>query len=75
PKRRKAILRVFGNSKAAKKDIVAAVEAMRSLDIEEDVRQEALAYAQKAKKSLSLYRGPAKSELVSLLDFVVTRSL
>ncbi|MEM3064573.1 MAG: polyprenyl synthetase family protein [Candidatus Nitrosotenuis sp.] len=75
PKRRKAILKVFGNPKAAKKDIVASVEAMRSLDIEEDVRREALAYAEKAKRSLSSYVGPAKSELVSLLDFVVTRSL
>ncbi|MEW6043270.1 MAG: polyprenyl synthetase family protein [Thermoproteota archaeon] len=75
PKRKRIILRVFGNARAAKKEIVAAVEAMRSLDIEEDVRREALAYAEKAKRSLSAYRGPAKAEMVSLLDFVVTRSL
>jgi geranylgeranyl diphosphate synthase type I len=75
PKRKRAILKVFGNAKATKKDIIVAVEAMRSLDIEEDVRQEALAYAEKAKRSLSLYRGPAKVEMVSLLNFVVTRSL
>lgn len=74
-KRKKSILKVFGNPRAAKKDIVIAVDVMRSLDIDAKVRDEALAYAEKAKRSLSSYRGPAKDELVSLLDFVVTRSL
>jgi geranylgeranyl diphosphate synthase type I len=48
---------------------------MRSLEIEKDVRREALQYADKAKRSLSAYSGPAKAELISLLDFVVKRSL
>jgi geranylgeranyl diphosphate synthase type I len=75
PKRRNAILKVFGNSRASKKDIISAVDAMRSLNIEKDVRDAALSYAEKAKRSLSSYSGPAKKEMVSLLDFVVTRSL
>jgi geranylgeranyl diphosphate synthase type I len=75
PKRRKTILKVFGNSRASKKDIISAVDAMRSLDIERDVRNAALSYAEKAKRSLSKYSGPAKKEMIALLDFVVTRSL
>ncbi len=75
PKSRRRILKVFGNSRAAKKDIISAVNVMRSLDIEEDVRRVALSYAEKAKRSLSLYSGPAKKEMITLLDFVVTRSL
>jgi geranylgeranyl diphosphate synthase type I len=75
PKSRRKILRVFGNPRAAKNDIVSAVEVMRSLEIEEDVRREALSYAKKAKRSLEKYSGPAKKEMITLLDFVVTRSL
>ena len=75
PKSRKIILKVFGNSRAAKKDIISAVDVMRSLDIEEDVRKEAMSYAERAKRSLSSYSGPAKKEMIALLDFVVTRSL
>ncbi|MFY9300720.1 MAG: polyprenyl synthetase family protein [Candidatus Nitrosotenuis sp.] len=75
PKSKKAILKVFGNPRAAKKDIISAVNVMRSLDIEDDVREQALAYAEKAKRSLLPYSGPAKKEMIALLDFVVTRSL
>lgn len=75
PKRKRMILKVFGNQRATRKDIQYAVDAMRYLDIESDVRNEALKYAQKAKMSLSAYSGSAKAEMVSLLDFVVKRSL
>jgi geranylgeranyl diphosphate synthase type I len=75
PKKKRVILRVFGNPKATKKEISDAVQAMRSLEIEKDVRREALQYADKAKRSLSAYSGSAKAELISLLDFVVKRSL
>lgn len=74
PKSRKAILKVFGNLKATKQEIGRAVQIMRSLGIEEDVRREALSYADRAKKSLSKYAS-GKDELVTLLDFVVKRSL
>jgi geranylgeranyl diphosphate synthase type I len=74
-KTKNVILKVFGNPKAAKKQINEAVGAMRSLQIERDVRREALQYADKAKRSLSPYSNSAKAELVSLLDFVVKRSL
>jgi geranylgeranyl diphosphate synthase type I len=74
-KSKKVILKAFGNSKATKKMINEAVQAMHSLEIEKDVRREALQYADRAKKSLSTYTGAAKSELSSLLDFVVKRSL
>lgn len=72
---KKTILRVFGNFKASKKELHEAVEVIRSLGIEKNVRNEALKYADKAKKSLSKYDGNPKKDLVDLLDFVVKRSL
>ncbi|MCE9651591.1 MAG: polyprenyl synthetase family protein [Nitrosarchaeum sp.] len=72
---RKVILKAFGNSKATKKDLKNAVDVIRSLGIEEEVRTQALKYAEMAKKSLSEYSGSAKTELTDLLDFVVRRSL
>ena len=72
---KKIILKAFGNSKISKNDLNKAVEVIRSLNIEENVRKQALKYADKAKKSLSKYSGPAKVELISLLDFVVKRSV
>ncbi|MDH3395420.1 MAG: polyprenyl synthetase family protein [Nitrosopumilus sp.] len=72
---KKIILKAFGNSKVSKKDLSKAVDVIRSLGIEENVRKQALKYAEKAEKSLSKYSGSAKMELISLLDFVVKRSV
>ena len=72
---KKIILKAFGNSKISKKDLSKAVDAIRSLGIEENVRKQALKYAEKAEKSLGSYSGSAKTELISLLDFVVKRSV
>lgn len=72
---KKTILKAFGNSKATKKDIEKAVQAIRALGIEKIVRKQALQYAEKAEKSLSNYSNPAKKELLNLLNFVVKRSL
>lgn len=72
---RKVILKAFGNSKISRNDLNKAVEVIRSLGIEENVRKQALKYAEKAEKSLRSYSGPAKTELISLLDFVVKRSV
>jgi geranylgeranyl diphosphate synthase type I len=74
-KDKKTILNVFGNTKATKNDLTNAVDVIRSLGIEEDVRNQALEYAERAKKALSKYSGSAKIELIDLLDFVVKRSL
>ena len=74
-KDKKAILKVFGNSRANKKELEKATETIRQLGIEESVRDQALKYAKRAEKALSGYSGPAKVELVGLLDFVVRRSL
>ncbi|MFQ5496415.1 MAG: polyprenyl synthetase family protein [Nitrosopumilus sp.] len=74
-KDKKIILKAFGNSKISRSELNKAVEVIRSLGIEENVRKQALKYAQKAKKSLATYSGAAKIELVSLLDFVVKRSV
>ncbi len=74
-KNKKIILNAFGNQKAKKKEIEQAVMVIRSLGIEKTVRDQALGYAEKAKKSLNSYSGTAKKELISLLDFVVKRSL
>ena len=72
---RKTILKAFGNSKISKKDLNKAVEVIRSLGIEEKVRNQALKYAEKSEKSLIKYKGTAKMELTALLDFVVKRSV
>ena len=72
---KKIILKAFGNSKISKKDLNRAVEVIRSLGIEEKVRNQALKYAEKSEKSLTKYKGTSKIELVSLLDFVVKRSV
>ena len=73
-KNKKIILKAFGNSKATKKDLNKAVEVIRSLGIEENVRKQALKYAEKAEKSLSKYSDASKTDLIALLDFVVMRS-
>ncbi len=74
-KNKKIILKAFGNSKATRNDLNKAVEVIRSLGIEENVRKQALKYAEKAEKSLGKYSGFAKTELITLLDFVVMRSV
>jgi geranylgeranyl diphosphate synthase type I len=72
-KDKKVILRVFGNPKATKNDLKMAVEAIKRLGIEKNVRKQALKYAERAEKSISRYSGTAKSELMALLDFIVER--
>jgi geranylgeranyl diphosphate synthase type I len=72
---KKIILKAFGNSKISRKDLNKAVDVIRSLGIEESVRKQALKYAEKAEKSLGNYSGSAKTELITLLDFVVKRSV
>jgi len=74
-KDKKNILKAFGNSKVTRKDLNKAVDVIRSLGIEEDVRKQAQKYSKRAEKSLSKYSGSAKSELIALLDFVVKRSV
>jgi len=74
-KDKKIILRVFGNSKASKQQIRVAVDVIRSLGVEEEVRDMTLKYAQQAEKSLSSYTGTTKNEIISLLDFVIKRRL
>ena len=72
---KKKILRVFGKSKATRAELNAVVSIIHSLGIEETVRKQALRYANRATKALDKYSGVHKSELISLLDFVVKRSL
>jgi len=74
-KNKKTILKAFGNSKATRNDLNKAVGVIRSLGIEENVRKQALKYADKAEKSLVKYSGSAKTDLIALLDFVVKRSV
>jgi len=74
-KNKKIILKSFGNPNATKTDLSRAVEIIRSIGIEENVRNQALRYAEKAERSLESYSGTAKKELIELLDFVVKRSL
>ncbi len=72
---KKTILQVFGNPLASKKDLEEAVSTISALGIENTIRQKALDHSNIAKKSISVYEGSARKELLSLLDFVVERSL
>jgi len=72
---RTKIMRIFGNSGASKQQINLAVNVIRSLGVEKEVRGIALKYAQRAEKSISSYTGSAKNEMAALLSFVTKRSL
>jgi len=72
---RKAILKCFGNPKASRGDLRKGADAIGRLGIEGAVRSRASGYAARAERSLRDYGGPAKRELVSLLDFVVRRTV
>jgi len=74
-KDKKTILKAFGNSKVTRNDLNKAVDVIHSLGIEENVRKQALKYAEKADKSLASYTGSAKTDLIALLDFVVKRDV
>ena len=50
-KNKKIILKAFGNPKASKNDLKKAVGVIRALGIEENVRNQALKYAERAEKS------------------------
>lgn len=69
------ILDAFGNSSISKDEIESVVRIISSMGIESIVRKKAMQYSNAAKKSLSSYNGTAKKELLSLLEFVVERSL
>ena len=72
---KKVILNAFGNSSVSKNEVEKAISTISSLGIEEIIKQKATYHSNVAKKSISVYEGPAKKELLSLLDFVVERSL
>jgi geranylgeranyl diphosphate synthase, type I len=72
---KKTILSSFGNTSASKSEVEKAVETITSIGIEKVIRQKAVYHSNTAKKSISSYDNPARKELLSLLDFVVERSL
>ena len=72
---KKIILNAFGNSAVSKSEVERAVSTISALGIEKIIKQKATCHSNTAKKSISVYDGPAKKELLSLLDFVVERSL
>ncbi|MGI0062467.1 MAG: polyprenyl synthetase family protein, partial [Nitrosotalea sp.] len=69
------ILKAFGNSSVSKSEVEKAVSTISALGIANTIKQKAAYHSNAAKKSISMYDGPAKNELLSLLDFVVERSL
>ena len=54
-KNKKTILKAFGNHEISKNELKKAIDVIRVLGIEENVRNQALKYAEKAEKSLSKY--------------------
>ncbi len=69
------ILDAFGNASISKDEIELVVKIISSMGIEDIVRKKTMQYSNAAKKSLASYNGSAKKELISLLEFVVERSL
>jgi geranylgeranyl diphosphate synthase, type I len=74
-KEKRTILNAFGNSSISKVELEKAVETIASLGIEKIIRQKASQHSNTAKKAISYYASPARKELLSLLDFVIERSL
>jgi geranylgeranyl diphosphate synthase type I len=72
---KKVILNAFGNSSVSKSEVEKAISTISSLGIGDTIKQKAMYHSNVAKKSISIYEGPPKKELLSLLDFVVERSL
>lgn len=72
---RQNIMKPFGNPGATTQETAAAVDAIRSMGIDDKVRSEAASYADAARHSLETYSGPHRDNLESLLDFVVERRL
>ncbi|MGI0082689.1 MAG: polyprenyl synthetase family protein [Nitrosopumilaceae archaeon] len=72
---KKTILDAFGNSSVTKEEIENVIKIIASMGIEKSVRRRAMQYSNTAKRLLLSYDGQAKNELLSLLEFVVERSL
>ncbi|MDE1840005.1 MAG: polyprenyl synthetase family protein [Thaumarchaeota archaeon] len=72
---KKIILNAFGNPSVSKSEMERAISTISALGIGNTIKQKATYHSNAAMKSISIYDGPAKNELLSLLDFVVERSL
>ncbi len=74
-KEKTAILKAFGNLAISKSELGKAVETISTLGIEHTIRKKASYHLDTARKSISKYDNSAREDLLSLLDFVVKRSL
>ncbi len=74
-KERKTILNAFGNSSISKHEMGRVVDVIANLGIEKTIRKKASYHIDAAKRAISRYDNPARQDLLSLLDFVVERSL
>ena len=72
---RRTILKAFGKPATPRRDVEKAVVAISSLGIERTVRSRASRHLDTARRAISRYDSPAREDLLSLLDFVVERSL
>lgn len=72
---RASITGCLGNRRASRRDLAAAVEAVRGMGIDRAVREKAVRHAKRARRALAGRSGPAADELLALLDFVVDRRL
>jgi len=69
----KKIMKVFGNANAMKWELENVVDIIHDMKIDNIVRKQALNYSNIAKNIINQYKGPAKNELIELLDFAVKR--
>ncbi|MDE1829930.1 MAG: polyprenyl synthetase family protein [Thaumarchaeota archaeon] len=74
-KEKKTILNAFGNSVISKIEMEKTVEIISNLGIENMVRKKASYHLDTARKAISRYDNSTREDLLSLLDFVVERSL
>lgn len=74
-KDKRTILNAFGNSKISRKEMEKTVQIISNLGIENVVRKKASYHLDTARKAITRYDNPTRDDLLSLLDFVVERSL
>ena len=72
---RDIIMQTFGNAESTVQDTERAVDVIRSLGIEDAVRDRAASYADTARGALAPYSNIYSRNLESLLEFVVKRRL
>jgi geranylgeranyl diphosphate synthase type I len=75
PSEKEVIMRIYGRKEASQEEVERAVNIIKGLGVEDDVRKMADRYAKDALAQLDLLpKGPGRKWLIELVDFVVKRA-